>query len=303
MSEYPFRFEKSPKKKGTCPSCNQSQKFRFYEDSNGNRIGDQFGKCDRENTCGYHNKPKMTDLSNQTTSNNLNDPSIIYPDKNWLHKFDSWLNNSSSNFHHYCVELGISIEHLKTHGVATDQVGKTIFIFKNRAGKVLNAKWMQYDKTGHRDKQTKGYSMKQPEDSKSKYMMCLWGEDLLDSSKQRTVIVVESEKTKVIASFFYPEYDWVSCGSNNGLTDDKISVLYGRKIIWLCDADKAGRDNASIKKLKAYQSDFEIIDLFPEREDGYDLADAIGAGIKPDILAGKRIGPKKTWIPPIILNL
>ena len=96
-------------------------------------------------------------------------------------------------------------------------------------------------------------------------------------------------QTKVIAAFYYPEFDWVSCGSNNGLTDEKISILFGRKIIWLCDADMAGRSNSSIKKLVAYQSDFEVIDLFPEREDGYDIADAIVEGLKPDIFAAKRL--------------
>lgn len=119
--------------------------------------------------------------------------------------------------------------------------------------------------------------------------MCLYGEDLLDPQNVKTVIIVESEKTKVIASFHYPEFDWISSGSSNGLTDEKISVLFGRKIIWLCDADKAGRENASIKKLKSYKQDFEIIDLFPDRTDGYDIADAIEVGLKPDILTGLRI--------------
>src|SRR5690606_32102403 len=80
-----------------------------------------------------------------------------------------------------------------------------------------------------------------------KYMMCLFGEHLLDPAKQKIVCVVESEKTAAIASFHYPQFDWVACGSNNGLTDgqngrpDKISPLKGRKVYWLSDADKASR--------------------------------------------------------------
>ncbi|AFK04326.1 hypothetical protein Emtol_3197 [Emticicia oligotrophica DSM 17448] len=289
MSEYPFRFEKSPKKKGTCPACKQSQKFRYYEDLNGQRIGEQFGKCDRENSCGYHHKPKLSDITSESVINVKSEKSIIYPDKTWLQNFDLWLSNSSSYFHQYCMTLGISIEHLKKHSVATDQNGKTVFIFINNENRVVNAKWMLYDIAGHRIKDTKGYSMKQPADDKYKYKMCLYGEDLLDSTKQNTVVIVESEKTKVIASYFYPEFDWVACSSSSGLTDEKISVLFGRKIIWLCDADKAGRSNSSIKKLQSYQLDFEIIDLFPEQEDGYDIADAIGNELKPSILSGKRI--------------
>ena len=138
--------------------------------------------------------------------------------------------------------------------------------------------------------------MKQPTDGKTKYAMCLYGEDLLDPTKEKTAIIVESEKTKVIASFHYPEFDWISAGSCNGLSDDKISALFGRKLIWLCDGDDAGRNNSSIKKLEAYKLNYEVVDLFPEKSDGYDIADAIEEGLKPDILAGKRI----TVIPPVV---
>ena len=65
MSEYPFRFEKSPKKKGTCPQCKHTNQFRFYEDREGNRQGDEFGKCERTNNCGYHQAPlnRNTDIT------------------------------------------------------------------------------------------------------------------------------------------------------------------------------------------------------------------------------------------------
>ncbi len=294
MSEFPFRFEKSPKKKGTCPQCKHKNQFRFYEDREGNRQGDELGKCERINTCGYHKSPLLghTDITKFLVPQEPNNQEIIFPNEKWIDKFKAWVQNPNSNLHLFWIAKGVPKEHFLKHGVATDNQGKTVFILRNTDGRITNAKWVTYAPDGHRIKEKdkpNSYSMRQPNDEKAKYRMCLYGEDLLDPKKEKKVIIVESEKTKVIASFHYPEFDWVSTGSSNGLTDDKISVLFGRKVIWLCDADKAGRDNSSIKKLKSYKQNFEVIDLFPERNDGYDVADAIEDGLKPVILDGVKI--------------
>ena len=304
------RFEKSPKKKGTCPHCKHPHQYRFYEDLDGNRLDEMFGKCERINECGHLCLPPNTKSSKTKkivlqASENQN---IVCPNNDWVDKFNKWSNNLVSNFHQYCLRNGITEEHLKLHGVATDNHGRTLFIFKNKEGRIVNAKWVIFAPNGHREKKKdneigspKSYSMKQPADGKTKYVMCLYGEDLLDPDKKRIVIIVESEKTKVIASFRYREFDWVSVGSCNGLSDDKISVLFGRKIIWLCDGDDAGRNNSSIRKLEAYKLNYEIIDLFPEEKEGYDIADAIEAGLKPDILAGKRITVIPSAVKPKLL--
>lgn len=50
-SENRYQFEKSPKKKGTCPKCNHKNEFRFMYDANtGQRLPDNFGKCERQKT-------------------------------------------------------------------------------------------------------------------------------------------------------------------------------------------------------------------------------------------------------------
>lgn len=294
MSEYPFRYERSPKIKGTCPKCKHKKQFRFYEDREGNRQGEEFGKCERINECGYHQYPSVgnTDITKFLVTQVFNSQDIVIPSKVWTDKFEGWLQNLNSNLHLFWITKGIPEEHFLKHGVATDNKGKTVFILKNKDGRIVNAKWVTYAPDGHRIKEQdkpNSYSMRQPTDGKAKYGMCLYGEDLLDTMKERIAIIVESEKTKVIASFHYPKFDWISVGSCNGLTNEKISVLFGRKIIWLCDSDKAGRDNSSIKKLKSFKQNFEVIDLFPDRTDGYDIADAIEDGLKPVILDGVRI--------------
>lgn len=287
MSKYTL--EKHPKKKGVCPNCGQSEVFRYYQDEEGNRIEQQYGRCDRENSCGYHLKPRK-ERSIVSAKYRLKTEEIIYPDKVLNEKLIACTKIHLSYFHTFCNKLTISNNHLEKWNVGTDK-DKTVYVICDDEGKITNAKWFRYMENGRRDKTFKSHSLKQPINPGSnnqKYVMCLYGAHLLDREKSKVVCLVESEKTAVIASFFYPQFDWLSCGSANGLTDTKISVLHGRTIYWLSDADKSGRSNSSINKLKAYNLNYHVVDLFPERADGYDLADAIIDGLRPEIKPTKQ---------------
>lgn len=277
-TNFPYSYEKPPKKKGTCFNCGHKGKFRFYEDRNSNRI-ESAGRCERINECGYHIKPNQEQLkgmlSQEFTPKEKPQVQIIYPDKELLAKIEGFAKDHSSNFHKMCLgHLQIPTSHLEKWGVGTDN-DFTVFIHRNQENRIANYKYFKYLVTSKRDKEVDSFSLKQPKDKSSKYSIPLYGEQLLDAEKFKTVCVVESEKSAVIASWFYPHFDFVACGAANGLTAEKLSVLFGRKIYWLSDADKAGRENSSLRNLKAYEQNFELVDLFPEREDGFDLADAI----------------------------
>lgn len=277
---YGYQFEQSPKKKGTCPSCGYENVFRYYQDSDGNRIEDA-GKCERINSCQYHAKPNYKlvkwGISETIVSESVK-TDIIFPDQKILASIKNFEKNVSSNFHKMCVsQLKIPISHLQKWGVGTDKEF-TVFIYKTQDNRVANTVHIKYLESFKRDKDVNTFSLKKPKDSNAKYKMPLYGEHQLCKEKTKIVCVVESQKTAIIASWFYPHFDFVACGAANGLTSEKLSVLFGRKIYWLADADKAGRDNSSLKNLKAYEQNFEIIDLFPSRNDGTDLADAIIEG-------------------------
>lgn len=60
MSEYRFHLQKyRPGSKTTCPSCGKSRCFVRYIDEQGSiSFPGNVGKCDHENSCGYHYTPK-----------------------------------------------------------------------------------------------------------------------------------------------------------------------------------------------------------------------------------------------------
>lgn len=305
MTKYKYQLDPGSKKH-TCPSCGKKTFVAYlYSDSKDPVDTGRFGRCDRENNCSYHLHP--TDEKDFTPSHDP-DPAPreeiiqIYPAEELVRKITDRTKTCVSPFHRFCKGLGIPMEHLLKWGVYSDD-DRTVFLFRRQGdNKVTNLKYFKYQPNGHRDKSYQAHSLKQPpapstppKDTpkkiggntikREKYLLGLFGEHLLDNSKSKSVCVVESEKTAVMAAWFYPDYDWVSCMSNNGLTDQRIPVLHNRKVIWLCDNDKAGRSNASIKRASKYLEDFHLADLFLENDypEGYDIADAIVDGLRPEI--------------------
>lgn len=60
MTDYRYILEpyKGIKTRYTCPACNRKHKFtRYIDTETGNHLPDQYGRCDREESCGYHLNP------------------------------------------------------------------------------------------------------------------------------------------------------------------------------------------------------------------------------------------------------
>lgn len=312
--QYKYSLDPSSKKY-SCPQC-KKKSFVVYLDNETKAPVDeyQFGRCDKENNCGWHKHPGQDPELAAKAKDFVPhpDPEVvqIFPDQKEIDIIINRTRTAVSPLHKYCNSKLIPYDHLFRFGVYSDEE-KTVYIYRNAAGQVCNLKWFKYKDDGHRDKEFNAYSLKNPphtppkdgsKDFVKKYRMCLFGEHLLDPSKQKIVCVVESEKTAAIASYFYPQFDWVACGSANGLSDgqngtpDKITPLRGRKVYWLSDADNAGRMSfhkkedgtmeirpSSIRHLEEHKIDFEVVDLFPERNNGDDICDAIMDGLRPEI--------------------
>ena len=109
------------------------------------------------------------------------------------------------------------------------KAGDVIFFQIDRKGRCRTGKVMKYDPvTGHRIK-----------DDSSKLTQCLFGEHLLTKYPDRTVALVESEKTAVICAGSIPEYVWLATGGKTSL-GNKLDVLYGRKVVAYPDVDAYG---------------------------------------------------------------
>ncbi|MEI6754995.1 MAG: DUF6371 domain-containing protein [Paludibacter sp.] len=240
----------------TCPECGTKESFTLYLNGNTNEpIHRTVGKCNRESKCGYHYTPKQYFLDNPSPlvetwhatsekSNQIikkNEPP--QPPGTIPFKYVERSASYKSNFVRFLCEI-MTNEQIHSIGenyaLGTTKTNEVIFWQIDMNGKVRTGKIMQYNpETGKRIKHESGAidwvhnKLKKSGTLPQNFNLqqCFFGEHLLKIYPTKTVAIVESEKSAVIASVFFPELVWLAAGNINGLSVDKCQVLKSRKII------------------------------------------------------------------------
>jgi hypothetical protein len=108
---------------------------------------------------------------------------------------------------------------------------------------------------------------------------CLFGIYQINSGKVKVVVIVESEKTAIIASIYLPEYTWMACGGLQGLNVNKLMHLKKFPIILYPDLKCQDKWRTKAKEFCAngfrvtVSNLLETVATSTEREAGLDLAD------------------------------
>lgn len=108
---------------------------------------------------------------------------------------------------------------------------------------------------------------------------CFFGEHLLETEKDKTVCVVEAEKTAILAALCYPKFVWLAVGAQSHLTEERMKVLGGRNAIFYPDGDafelwKEKAAAACVLGINARVSTFiDRSATDEEKQNGFDLAD------------------------------
>ncbi|MBW6481287.1 MAG: hypothetical protein K0B37_17810, partial [Bacteroidales bacterium] len=106
---------------------------------------------------------------------------------------------------------------------------------------------------------------------------CFYGEHLL-KDKTKPVVIVESEKTAIIASVYLPKFSWLAVGSLNNLNHEICEVLRGRFVVLFPDLKGFEKWSDKAKQFSAIAT-FTVSDLLErnateeEKIKGLDLAD------------------------------
>lgn len=162
--------------------------------------------------------------------------------------------------------------------VGTTRNGDAIFWQVDAKGHIRTGHIMKYDLTGHRlkdDPTTWAHTEMRLKDYKVK--QCLYGEHLLRGNTLPTA-VVESEKTAIISSIYFPDYVWVASAGASGLSIEKMRVLQGRKVILFPDIQGFAQWQKRAKELSP-MLDIKVSDLLErkatqgERSSKLDIAD------------------------------
>ncbi|HAO08485.1 MAG TPA: hypothetical protein DCQ50_16235 [Chryseobacterium sp.] len=302
MSEHQFILEpyKTPSSRYTCPLCGRKRNFSRYIDVETNRhIADHVGRCNREQNCGYHYTPRQYFNDNATNSFRgtrsiiFTKPLSLKPSSTIsMELIIKSLNRIENN--HFITYLNTLfddktvndlIDHYKI-GTSKYWKGAVVFWQIDHTWKVKAGKVMLYDPES-------GCRMKKPYNHISwvhsilkiadyNLQQCFFGEHLLDLYPERPISIVESEKTAIIASVYFPEFIWIATGGKHGCkwTSHEVwKVLKSRKVVLWPDLNAFQDWEKKAELLKKQGLNIAISNLLEdfstedERASGLDIAD------------------------------
>jgi len=279
-----------------CPAinCGKDKTFSLYIDTEtGEHIHPSVGRCNRESNCGYHYTPKQYFQDNNFSfdkSKSFKPQPIktqtraitFIPVEVLKASLKGYENNYFVNFLIQLFGTEITTQLIKKYFIATSKHwnGATVFWQIDTQGKVRTGKIMLYNAdTGKRIKEPCNYINwvhKAFKMENFNLQQCLFGEHLL-IDKTKPVAIVESEKTAIISSIYFPQFIWLAFGGI-GFNIDKCNVLKGRTVTLFPDLNGFEKWNNKAKEL-SHLANFTVSDLLErkanevERKQGFDFAD------------------------------
>jgi hypothetical protein len=284
-----YQLDKSPLK-FVCPGCEKKRFVRFVDITTGEYLSEKYGRCDREINCSYFNNPynELSDIEKKESfiqSVEVEPSFMSYATmKKSLQQYDT---NNFILFLQQLFDSGTVNRLIERYYIGTSKhwPGSTIFWQVDSMGKIRAGKIMLYNAT-------KGKRIKKPFDhinwvhkaaklTDFNLKQCLFGEHLLNTDKGKTVAIVESEKTAIVSSIYFPNYIWLSVGQLNGLSFEKFKPLSGRNVILFPDANGFEKWTSKAKALiTEYPNTLIIVsDILEinvsdeEKQEGFDIAD------------------------------
>jgi len=252
-SEFQLEKYKGKNSRFTCPKCNNNKQFtRYIHPVTSERLPSHVGICNRKDKCGY--AFTNWDLIRESPSffeksiSNIKPLPILPPsfmDIRLLRK--SMSHYSENNLYLFLCKLlgeGQADKTFATYHVGTSKhwKGASIYWQIDISNHVRSGKIMLYNSaTGKREhkKQTWVHSVMNTQDFN--LSQCLFGEHLLalDKNRNKSIAIVESEKTAIIASSFVDKVVWLATGGldllNPATNPSRFKHLVGKNVILFPD--------------------------------------------------------------------
>lgn len=285
---YRYQLDTSAKKY-RCPQCTKRRFVRYVDSETGELLAEQYGRCDRQEHCRYWQRPQGQKLGTFVSMM----PTPPPPPPSYMNRalleqsvkhggksiFAQWLKRT------FGQEAACQALSRYNVGLSTKWKGATVFWQVDTKGRVRMGKIMLYNETGHRVKQpfphvSNVHSVMKLENFN--LSQCFFGEHLLNERPSDPVALVESEKTAIIASIYFPNFVWLATGGTNGCKWKEPRVqrpLKGRRLHLFPDLGAY----QEWQQIAATMQGFAVTvnDLLEqhateqERAQGFDLADYV----------------------------
>jgi hypothetical protein len=258
-------FDKSSHK-FSCPACNKKRFVRFYNYTDNEYLPAQYGRCDREINCGYflsftsYLSSKKIDYTFKTLPKENKIPSYLD-----LKTVSTYANHYESNYFTQFLETIFTPEVVRSivkeyyMGTSSHWYGSTIFWQVDNIDRVRSGKILLYNKSSgkrvkepynhitwyHKSKKLERFNLSQ----------CLFGLHLVNRYPQKSVSIVESEKTACIMSVLAPQTIWMASGSLSNINSRFFDPIYDKTIILYPDASIPNRNGETCYQLWCKKSE------------------------------------------------
>lgn len=272
-----FHFILEPYKLGgstkhQCPKCGRKKCFtRYVRVETGEYVDELCGKCDHDNSCGYHYRPSeffrdhpdYKYVRDESRPLRPVQPRSLKPQKEFI--AEKWVERShqkASVFFQWldsiCEDKALVQKAFDDYRLGALREGEVVFWQIDALGNVHEGKIMAYGKDGHRSQTqhpdwmgTKfGMQIGLTDGFRNQRQQCLFGEHLVAQRPDDVVCLVESEKTAIICSLYSPQYVWVATGGCGQLNIDKLRPLQHRRLVIFPDSGEYDYWSSKMKELK-----------------------------------------------------
>ena len=311
MSNYIITLEpyKGRNSRFACPDCEIPNSFTRYINIETNEyIGENVGRCNRQDKCGYHYNPKNFyedngKLAINYPSNFLKPTTKIFKKTNEEYSilsndfvFDLQIPDKENNLFKYLkylfgFEEAMRLRELYRLGSSEKWNGSTVFFQIDKQEQYRTGKIMLYDvKNGRRIKEPYNHIAWVHNDLDGfKLKQCLFGEHLL-ANNNMPVRIFESEKTAVICSHFFKNFICLATGGKSNLNSEMLKVLKDRDVTLFPDLGAFTEWGNKMKNELGFIKSIKLDDILERhatvasRENGSDLADFLIENLTNQIL-------------------
>lgn len=321
MEIFLFKLEtyKGSSSRYTCPQCKKPKEYtRYINIQTGEYLPYEYGICNRKDKCGYHLIPSkgFIPVSKMETVE-IKPQEVKYIASSLLKQ--SIENELPNHFKSFITQLhpeGKTILEKYKLGTSKKWKGATIFWQIDKEGRIARGKIMLYNEYCKRVKKcisSVHYELQIKELLPPEELFGLW---LVFESenKDKTIALVESEKTAIIASLFLPEYLWLATGALDKLSSKRLESIKHKRIVLFPDLrknettfswEKKGKELETLGFNISTNNFLERYASKKEKEEGLDIADYLLASYFRENTHLKQIFGKKIfdfYVPPFQLE-
>ena len=248
------------KQKTTCPHCGRTRCFVRYVDTRDDfrYLSDRVGRCDHEQSCGYHYRPSeyfrdhpwLGEQKSDTREHQEQQPwqppvqtfipldmDLVIRHRSHESLFCSWLLR-------WIPDASLTLRDLRRvlddYYIGAARWHDVVFWQIDEQMQVHTGHIMAYGLDGHRcgnQSWIHCYLIKQgllPKDYQPP--KCFFGQHLLTQRPAAPVAIVESEKTAIVMALLQPQFIWLATAGCGGLTAEKTACLRGRRVYLFPDS-------------------------------------------------------------------